>query len=206
MSTASSTPPFSSAQFPGVPTGTQQFGNPNSTSTDSVGSGSGPSVSSVRTYWPSAVHTFTNHLDFGVEYYILGSLVGILVVGLLLCLRWRIPRRRAGLLSPSEENLEIKPPLYDAYLEQHEASGDIKSRWEDIMPLAMSPIPLGICAPPTTKGPNIAPLLRARVSVLVHLPVPKQNEQRLGDESPLLDIGMLELDLPFYFILIFSRH
>ncbi|KAJ7126326.1 hypothetical protein C8R44DRAFT_123920 [Mycena epipterygia] len=172
--TAPSTTSFG-PQFSGFPTGTRR---PNPTSTS---------------------RSQSNGLDTsGYRYYILGTLLGVVFVGIMLWLRWRFTTRQGARNVATTRPVvsQRRPPFFDAYLVGHEQIREKDGQWE-IMPLAVSTIGDSSFAssrePPAhlaQKGAsaNASPPARAQVALLIIMPAPMMvtpifHISRLGPSS-----------------------
>ncbi|KAJ7244053.1 hypothetical protein C8J57DRAFT_1365321 [Mycena rebaudengoi] len=182
-----------------------------STTTTTTSSGfesSSPSPSFTRTRRPGFTgRPSSESADINApryQYYALGAIVFVLLVGSFLVMRWRDTRRRhqrllaEGMTSQPVE--KTRPTVFDAHMEP---DGHGEWAWDEVMPLAVSflgEVPSAFVSPhaleqqqtPPDKGKSAPSSFHARVTVLVAMPSPKT----MGDELHDLDIGTMDQHIP----------
>ncbi|KAJ7785248.1 hypothetical protein DFH07DRAFT_6173 [Mycena maculata] len=137
----------------------------------------------------------------GYQYYLLCSLLSILIAGSVVWASRRFTRQeepRRVLRQPAL--MQPRPSFSDAYL-AHETPREKGKEWEweEIMPLSVSAIGAsasshwGLTDDPIQNEASLP--LRAEVVVLIRMPDSGDKQLNDGDDLPYLDIGTCELDL-----------
>ncbi|KAJ7608035.1 hypothetical protein DFH06DRAFT_1486334 [Mycena polygramma] len=136
-----------------------------------------------------------------VYQYALAGAVGLIaLIVFALCLRARVLERRRARNAPltsALSDLEKKPRLYDAYLDDS-GTGEL---WHEIMPVSSHPV-----GPPSTNPSKNVPIdtnplmsTLSTVALLIAMPAPSHNppsrDPESGPDLPHLEIGVADVEV-----------